>query len=105
MDGSTQGHQPKAELTKPAYGTLGGARRMEGRRMTFGRMMDFPLGIAHLIGRAETYFGPTEVVSTLPDRTRRRATYGAIAQRCRKLAASLEKLGVGSGERVATLCW
>ncbi|MDF2695959.1 MAG: hypothetical protein K0S65_4342 [Labilithrix sp.] len=73
--------------------------------MTFGRMMDFPLNIAHLIERAEQYFGPTEIVSTLPDRSRRRVTYAETARRCRRLASTLAKLGVKEGDRVATLCW
>jgi fatty-acyl-CoA synthase len=73
--------------------------------MSFGRMMDFPLNIAHLVERAEQYFGPTEIVSTLPDRSRRRVTYAETAQRCRKLASALAKLGVREGDRVATLCW
>ncbi|HVH43076.1 MAG TPA: long-chain fatty acid--CoA ligase [Labilithrix sp.] len=73
--------------------------------MTFGRMMDFPLTISHLIERAEQYFGGTEVVSTLPDRSRRRLDFAATARRCRQLASALARLGVGRGDRVATLCW
>lgn len=73
--------------------------------MTFGRMMDFPLSIAHLIDRAERYFGQAEVVSTLPDRSKRRITYAETARRSRKLARALTELGVQPGDRVATLCW
>jgi fatty-acyl-CoA synthase len=73
--------------------------------MMLGRMMDFPLSIAHLVDRAEQFFPRVEVVSTLPDRSRHRSTYGEIATRSRKLARALTALGVGQGDRVATLCW
>jgi fatty-acyl-CoA synthase len=73
--------------------------------MTHGRMMDIPLSIAHLVDRAERFFGRAEVVSTLPDKTKRRATYAEVARRCRRLANALTKLGVREGDRVATLSW
>lgn len=73
--------------------------------MNNGRMMDFPLTITHLIDRAEQYFGGTEVVSVLADRSRRRVTYRETSKRCRQLAAALVELGVKPGDRVATLCW
>lgn len=73
--------------------------------MTLGRMMDYPLTISHLIERAEHYFGATEVVSTLPDRSRVRRTFAETARRCRRLASALQRLGVREGDRVATLCW
>jgi fatty-acyl-CoA synthase len=74
--------------------------------MTFGRMMDFPLTIGHLVDRAASYFGRSEIVSTLPHRSRRRDTYAEIAKRCQQLASALTtKLGVRQGDRIATLCW
>ncbi len=73
--------------------------------MEHGRMMDFPLTIAHLVDRAALYFGRTEVVSTNGDKSKRRTTYGDLAVRCKKLASALTKLGVKRGDRVATLCW
>jgi len=70
-----------------------------------GRMMDFPLTITQLLERAERYFSNVEVVSTLPDRSRRRVTYGETAVRARRLASALTGLGVSKGQRVATLSW
>lgn len=73
--------------------------------MTFGRMMDYPLSIAHLIDRAERYFGEAEVLSVRCDKSRTRASFRDTAKRCRQLARALADLGVGPGDRVATLCW
>jgi fatty-acyl-CoA synthase len=73
--------------------------------MTPGRMMDVPLSIAHLVDRAERFFARTEVTSTLPNKTKRRATYSEVVRRCRRLANALTKLGVREGDRVATLSW
>jgi fatty-acyl-CoA synthase len=70
-----------------------------------GRMMDWPLTIGHLLDRAETYYGKSEVVSVLPDKTKRRASYADFAKRSRQLANALSKLGVKEGDRVATLSW
>ncbi len=70
-----------------------------------GCMMDFPLGIAHLIERVEQLYPSVEVVSTLPDRTLRRFTYRDTAVRSRRLANALTALGVKPGDRVATLAW
>lgn len=67
--------------------------------------MDWPLTIGHLLDRAETYYGKSEIVSTLPDKTKRRGTYAEFARRSRQLANALAKLGVKQGDRVATLSW
>jgi len=74
-------------------------------RAMLARMMEFPLVLSHLIERAEHYFPRSEIVSTLPDGTRRHATYGDFARRARKLANALTALGVKPGDRVATFCW
>ncbi len=68
-------------------------------------MMDFPLTIGHLVDRAETFYGKSEILSTLPDRSTRLGTFAEMGQRSRRLASALTKLGVKNGDRVATLCW
>jgi fatty-acyl-CoA synthase len=70
-----------------------------------GRMMDYPLTLTHVLSRAARIFAHSEVVSTLADKSRRRARYSELHARCLKLAAALARLGVGAGDRVATLCW
>ncbi len=40
-----------------------------------------------------------------PDRTLDRRTYGEVIARSRRLAVALKELGVGVGDRVATLAW
>ncbi len=68
-------------------------------------MMDVPLSLNHLLERAGTLFGGNEIVSRLPDKSLRRHTYGEFYRRTRALASALQKLGLKSGDRVATLCW
>jgi len=70
-----------------------------------GLMMDFQLTLPHVLRRVETYYGDNEVVTRLPDRSFHRTTWGETARRSRRLAAALGKLGLGRGDRVATLCW
>ncbi len=67
-------------------------------------MMNFPLTLRSLFARAEKFFPKKEIVS----RTAAgifRYTYAEYAQRTRRLSSSLEKLGVGRGDRVATFAW
>jgi fatty-acyl-CoA synthase len=73
--------------------------------MTPGRMMDFPLTLTHLLDRARRYFPRTEVVSRAPDGTLHRQTWSDTYDRSCQLAGALARLGVKSGDRVATLAW
>lgn len=73
--------------------------------MLAGRMMDFPLTLTHLVERARTLFPKTEIVSALPDKTECRSTYAELTARIAKLANALTRLGVGPGDRVATLAF
>jgi len=73
--------------------------------MLTGRMMAFPLTITHLWQRAREFFPRQEVISRLPDKSLHRQTYADFAARTARLANALKKLGVGPGDRVATLCW
>ena len=70
-----------------------------------GRMMNWPLTIAHLLDRAELFYAKSEVVSVRPDKSKTRATYADFATRAKKLAQALRSLGVKEGDRVATLSW
>jgi fatty-acyl-CoA synthase len=71
-----------------------------------GLMMDYQLTLPAILRRAETYFGWREVTTQLPDFTYHRYTYADLASRAKRLAVALEReLGIGSGERVATLAW
>ena len=73
--------------------------------MTPGRMMHFPLTLTHVLERARTHFGSTEVVSRGADLTLRRHTWAGVYGRAAKLAHALARLGVKPGDRVATLAW
>jgi fatty-acyl-CoA synthase len=68
-------------------------------------MMNVPLSLDHLLERAGTVYPHHEIVSRLPDKSLKTHTYGEYHARTRRLAAALLALGLGKGERVATLCW
>jgi fatty-acyl-CoA synthase len=70
-----------------------------------GLMMDYQLTLPTILRRAETYFGDKEIVTRLPDRSFHRITYADSCRRARALAVALQELGLGRGDRVATLCW
>jgi fatty-acyl-CoA synthase len=71
-----------------------------------GLMMDdYQLTVDAIARRAERIFGSREVVSRRADRGVERSTYGDVMRRARQLALALGRLGVGRGERVATLGW
>ncbi|MBV9193930.1 MAG: long-chain-fatty-acid--CoA ligase [Solirubrobacterales bacterium] len=71
-----------------------------------GLMMDdFPLSLRAVIERAETLSFRRPVVFRRPDGSIHRTTLGECAARARRLAAGLAALGIGAGERVATMLW
>ena len=70
-----------------------------------GLMMDYPLTITAMLRRTESMFGFKEIVSRRADRTIERSSYARALGRARRLASALERLGIGRGDRVATLCW
>ncbi|HUQ79783.1 MAG TPA: long-chain fatty acid--CoA ligase [Gemmatimonadaceae bacterium] len=70
-----------------------------------GSMMDYPLTITAMLRRTEAMFGHKEIVSRRADRSLERSNYAWALGRARRLASALERLGVGRGDRVATLCW
>ncbi len=67
-------------------------------------MQDFPLTLQHVHGRAERLFARKEIVSKTAGGLHR-TTWGEVAARARRAAAALARLGVQSGDRVATLAW
>ncbi len=69
-----------------------------------GTMMDFPLTLTHLFDRAERLFPTKEIVSNTPT-GRERITYGAWAERTRRLGTALDELGISADGRVATFAW
>jgi fatty-acyl-CoA synthase len=73
--------------------------------MLEGLMMDFPLTLTHFLERARTQFPRAEIVSRRADGVVERTTYGATCARAARLSNALVRLGVKSGERVATLAW
>ncbi|AIY40099.1 Medium-chain-fatty-acid--CoA ligase [Collimonas arenae] len=70
-----------------------------------GQMMSQPLLISSIIQHADRYFGANEIVSRRIEGDLHRYTYSECHQRSRRLANALATLGVGMGERVATLAW
>jgi fatty-acyl-CoA synthase len=75
-------------------------------KMTDGLMMDdFPLSLTSVVERAERLTPGRKVISRRPDGSIDRSTLGGCAHRARQLAAALRNLGIGEGDRVATLLW
>lgn len=73
--------------------------------MLQGQMMDRPLMISDIITYAAEIRGDQEIVSARVEGDRHRYTYGDLADRAAQLARALRKLGIGPGDRVATLAW
>ena len=70
-----------------------------------GQMMDQPLLVSSIIEFAARHYGDTEIVSRRVEGDLHRYTYRDCARRARQLANALGSLGIGIGERVATLAW
>jgi len=70
-----------------------------------GLMMDRPLLIQSLIRYAARYYAESEIVSRTTEGPLHRYTYADAEVRTKQLAKALMRLGVGLGDRVATLGW
>jgi fatty-acyl-CoA synthase len=74
--------------------------------MLSGLMMDdYPLSLTAVVQRAEQLNGDRTVVSRRPNCELHHTTMGECARRARRLASGLADLGIGDGDRVATLLW
>ena len=73
--------------------------------MLLGQMQDSPLLVSSLIDYAAQYHGDTELVSRTIEGPIHRYTYADARRRAGRLARALTRLGVGQGDRVATLAW
>ena len=70
-----------------------------------GLMQNQPLLISMLLAFAERHHGDGEIVSRRVEGDIHRYTYRDLAGRARQLANTLDKSGLGHGDRVATLAW
>ena len=70
-----------------------------------GTMMQFPLTLRPLMERAAKLFPNVEIVSSRPDNSIHRYTYGEMSRRARSLIAVLQAAGLEPGDRVASLMW
>jgi fatty-acyl-CoA synthase len=70
-----------------------------------GRMMDWPLTVSSIIEHAARFHGSAEIVSRTVEGPIHRYTYRDAERRCKRLANALNRLGVGPGDRVATIAW
>ena len=70
-----------------------------------GSMMTKPLLISDLIRHAAKYHADTEIVSRETDGTMHTTTWSGVENQSRRLAAALGKMGLRTGDRVATIAW
>ena len=70
-----------------------------------GQMMHRPLHIADILTFAAEIHGQEGIVSATVEGGRHRQTWKETGVRARKLGAALQRLGIGLGDRVATLAW
>ncbi|MEK9661864.1 MAG: AMP-binding protein, partial [Alphaproteobacteria bacterium] len=73
--------------------------------MLRGLIMERPLLISGMLEHAATVSADREMVSRSVEGPIHRTTYGELHKRARQLANALTALGVGPGDRVATLAW
>ena len=68
-------------------------------------MMADQLRVAGILEHAARWHADAEIVSRLPEGGIHRYTYADAHRRSRQLAQALLKLGIATGDRVATLAW
>ena len=70
-----------------------------------GGMQDWPLVTWRLLDHAARNHPARGIVSLAVEGGTHRTTWAQVADRSRRLASALTRLGVGRGDRVATLAW
>ena len=70
-----------------------------------GQMMDQPLLISSVIEFVDRHYGSSEIVSRRVEGDLHRYTWRECHARTKQLANALRALGVGLGDRIATLAW
>ncbi len=70
-----------------------------------GLMMDWPLLVPSILRRASRIYPEKQIVSRWADGSIHRMTYGDLEPRVHRLMNALRGLGIGPGDRVATLAW
>jgi fatty-acyl-CoA synthase len=70
-----------------------------------GLMQDWPLTVDRILAHARAWHGGREVVSRSVEGPIVRTTYAELHDRARRLSGALAALGIGRGDRVATLAW
>ncbi|MBX7166024.1 MAG: long-chain fatty acid--CoA ligase [Pirellulales bacterium] len=70
-----------------------------------GLMMDFQLTLPAMLRRCQQRFRDKPIVTQRTDKSIHRYTYGDMLDRMQRLSLALANLGIGSGDRVGTLCW
>jgi fatty-acyl-CoA synthase len=67
-------------------------------------MQDAPLLISGILRHGQFVYGESRVTTVEADGYRE-ATFAEVGERAERLAAALERIGVGRDDRVATFCW
>ncbi|HEY0647393.1 long-chain-fatty-acid--CoA ligase [Phenylobacterium sp.] len=70
-----------------------------------GLMQNWPLTVDRILDHAKAWHGDREIVSRSVEGPIVRSTYTEVHARAKRLSNALKGLGIGTGDRVATLAW